>query len=390
MPNNMRFTTAGKPASLPEVCKLAWHTFYGMQKASEDFENLRFEVWTVAISLDSLHSVGTTSLLIDRQPDKARWALTFSKILTSLSAALRPLYNLVKLYLSSSAKERATVRNWLTHPKTLFDSLTVQDFRRKLSMLVESLNVFLSCLTHAELARAKGVSDSEEFRVLSEVTKNVVHKWDSVQVPYPPPSSVQQRHTNEPPSQHPSGVLNLEDIEQGFRSHVHAMRRIRDQLHQQDMEKDHLTEQELTRAPEISANTKTHHFEGCSPFTSITPTLTHNVNDPTQLSYVSGVYSELSSNGSNSIPSSESSSAISDHATMENKDIKPTTSPPQQSVSSHPRKRRRPTQFRFKTGLEAENCHSIEGEVWNDLADGLSRAKTVLEEVLTTVLFFDQ
>jgi hypothetical protein len=264
-----------------------------MQKASEDFENLRFEVWTVAISLDSLHSVGSTSLLIDRQPDHKRWALTFSKILNSLNAALRPLYNLVKLYLSTPARDRAAVKQWLTNQDVNYDGVTVQDFRRKLSMLVESLNVFLSSLTHAELARARAATETEEYRVLQEVTRTVLQKWDdgstasmgqgpagatrsikqvgmtndnlkenmvsplgsifsstsSEGLPSPswPIHQTSPHHTN---LNRPAEMLNLDGIETGFRRHMHAMRRIREQLWHQNENKDHLSTQKSTHFPE--------------------------------------------------------------------------------------------------------------------------------------------
>ncbi|KIW65182.1 hypothetical protein PV04_07463 [Phialophora macrospora] len=280
--------------ALADACKLAWHTFYGMQKASEDFENLRFEVWTVAISLDSLHSVGSTSLLIDRQPDHKRWALTFSKILNSLNAALRPLYNLVKLYLSTPARDRAVVKQWLTNQEVNYDGVTVQDFRRKLSMLVESLNVFLSSLTHAELARARAATETEEYRVLAEVTRTVLQKWDkgstvgtvqggpagtsraiqqvsiindhlkenmvsplggsfpstsSEGLPSPswPSHQTSPHHTS---LNRPAEMLNLDGIETGFRRHMHAMRRIREQLWHQNENKDHLSTQKSTHFPE--------------------------------------------------------------------------------------------------------------------------------------------
>ncbi|KAL6240645.1 hypothetical protein RBB50_012472 [Rhinocladiella similis] len=148
-----------------------------MQKASDDFENLPIRYWAIAIGISSLCSIGTTSTLIDRQSDRVRWALTLTKILTSLSSALRPLPSLVRLYLSSSIKECAIVKSWLTHSEFTYDAITISDIRRKLPMLVEILNVSLSCLTHVELARARDVSETEEWRVLSEVTKNVFHNW---------------------------------------------------------------------------------------------------------------------------------------------------------------------------------------------------------------------
>ncbi|KAL2436698.1 hypothetical protein ABEF95_013268 [Exophiala dermatitidis] len=444
MAQNMRFSNTGEPASLADVCKLAWHTFYGMQKASEDFENLRFEVWTIAISLDSLHSVGTTPLLIDRQPDRARWALTFSKILTSLGSALRPLHSLVRLYLSSPAKDRASIKKWMLQPDAVFDGLTIQDFRRKLSMLVESLNVFLSCLTHAELARAKSASESEEFRVLSEVTRNVLHKWDQDVAagirrpaerapprPIEPPGFVnddvksymmpllnggvsgvqnstsavpipastirqqqqhqQQQHKTSPPSSHNS---KLDDIEHGFRSHMHAMRRIREQLRQQKINNDHLTGQRSAHFPEVSrspagSRSPQPHLDAPGqqlPPTPITPTLHREPTDSTQSSAstdFSGDYADASSSN-NSVSShrgSEAGSLISngDHHEDTKADLAP------------PRKRKRQAQFRFKTGLEAssDGSGSDEGSFSHQMHHP-SRPKTALEELLTTVLFFDQ
>lgn len=450
----MRFSATNSPPSLAEVCKLAWHTFYGMQKAAEDFENLRFEVWTIAISLDSLHSVGTTSLLIERQPDRARWALTFSKILTSLGGALRPLYNLVKLYLSSSSKDRASVREWLTNREMTFEGLTIQDFRRKLSMLVESLNVFLSCLTHAELARARDVAESEEYRVLSEVTKNVLHKWDQdmgiglrgrqqqqqqqdisrVAQPIEPVgfvnddvksymmpllnSAMSETGGSETPkplyspmpraqpfgigaqqvsSSHPQGVMNLDDIESGFRSHMHAMRRIREQLRQQKVDKDHLTHQRSSHFPDDPGHHQHHQHGGGGGGQAS--------------SDISGDFADGSSIGSggggsgNSMPNSETGSVISNYqgtggnigslsqseAAAIAMKLQPTTPRLQQSMLGEFRKptKKRP-RYRFRTGLEpAESSDGEDG--WGDDDEGgsLARGKTPLEEMLTTVLFFD-
>lgn len=441
MPPNMRFSTStiGETATLAEVCKLAWHTFYGMQKASEDFENLRFEVWTIAISLDSLHSVGTTSTLIDRQPDRARWALTFSKILTSLSSALRPLHSMVKLYLSSTAKDRGRIKNWLTHPDLTYEGLTIQDFRRKLSMLVESLNVFLSCLTHAELARAKDVSESEEYRVLSEVTQTVLHKWDQdvasgirrpkdrVAQPIEPPGYVnddvkqymmpllnnnthglglhvtnmrsppilQQRPSSEQVSRHPGGTMNLEDIEQGFRSHMHAMRRIREQLRQQKVNDQHLSAQTSTNFPEVSSNTISHHFGVHPPPTPTTPTLQRHATESTQTSDSTGDYADASSSCTmGSLQSSEASSVISNYRGLQTKAM---LTPRQEITPGPERKRKRRPQYRFKTGMEEASSPPSEGSSrhsqsgsGSDDGQGPPRRKTPLETLLTTLLFFDQ
>lgn len=428
---------------MAEVCKLAWHTFYGMQKACEDFENLRFEVWTIAISLDSLHSVGTTSLLIDRQPDKARWALTFSKILTSLGAVLRPLHNLVRQYLGSSSKDRASIKNWLLHTDVTFEGVTIQDFRRKLSMLVESLNVFLSCLTHAELARARETSESEEFRVLSEVSKHVLHKWDSdlptgarrsterpaqqvesrvvvqeevkissspvlqnvssglgLQLPPVPPSPGHVRHNQEKPSRpSPPGVMKLDDIENGFRSHMHAMRRIREQLRHQQINSDHPVGQTSPHFLGVSDSSKVPGWGAHPPLTPTTPTLRHNMTDSSSSSEISGEYIETSSSGSSdrshhsgSIQSSDASSVNSHHHlhTVE-EETKPIPVPPNQQPSyGHLRKRKRRPEYRFKTGLEAENSHSSDGDGSDEAADFGHHPKTALEQMLSVVLFFDQ
>ncbi|KIV90427.1 hypothetical protein PV10_07736 [Exophiala mesophila] len=506
MPHKMRFTTMSttEMTTLPEVCKLAWHTFYGMQKASEDFENLRFEVWTVAISLDALHSVGTTSLLIDRQADHARWALTFSKILTSLGSALRPLYNLVRQYLMSSSKERTTIKTWLLHTDVTFDGLTVQDFRRKLSMLVESLNVFLSCLTHAELARARELSESEEYRVLSEVTRTVLHKWDadigtngqrSEQNPaggfgqvgyttttttttttntngnsnsniknessgtsYPrpgvPPSPLRPTYNQTqsaprlPPqrlnatttnttttSTSPSNTkgLNIEDIEIGFRTHLHAMRRIREQLHHQSINSGHPEDQHSPRFMTVNSG-RSNFWGGQAPLTPTTPTLhNHPMSSPRQgdlhrdRGYPEST-SSVSSNqsqheGGSSTNTSDSGSVVGGTTSTTNGTVgaatAPTTgmfSPTQARHSSRPlvqttvpspqthrstpagayRKRKRISQYRFKTGaMDADQAgsHSSDGEGSADGSDDLVEdhgPRGVLEQMLTAVLFFDQ
>ncbi|KEF59315.1 uncharacterized protein A1O9_04159 [Exophiala aquamarina CBS 119918] len=447
MPQAMRFTTTGEPATMAEVTKLAWHTFYGMQKACEDFENLRFEVWTIAISLDSLHSFGTTSLLIDRQPDKARWALTFSKILTSLGAALRPLHNLVRQYLGSSSKDRASIKNWLLHSDVTIEGVTIQDFRRKLSMLVESLNVFLSCLTHAELARARETSESEEFRVLSEVSKHVLHKWDSdlptglrrpadrsaqqmefngavneevkvssspllqnassglgLQLPNTPASPVRPRHNQENPSRKtPPGVMNLEDIETGFRNHMHAMRRIREQLRHQQIDSDHPVGHPSPHFLGVSDSSKGQGWGAHPPLTPTTPTLHHNLTDSSSSSELSGEYIETSSSGSSSSDGSHHSnsgslqssgaSSINSHHLLNivEEETKPIQVPHQQPSYGHLRKRKRRPEYRFKTGLEAENSHSSDGDGSDEALDGGHRhPKTALERMLTVAIFFDQ
>ena len=444
MPSAMRFSTTGEPATLAEVCKLAWHTFYGMQKASEDFENLRFEVWTVAISLDSLHSIGTTALLIDRQPDRARWALTFSKILTSLGAVLRPLHSLVRQYLASSSRERASIKNWLLHGDVTFEGLTIQDFRRKLSMLVESLNVFLSCLTHAELARARESSESEEFRVLSEVSRHVLHKWDTTSAtglrppiyspalppetnghfsnntkpatspmlpngspslgllsPKFPPSPVRSRHSQEQqPSKNPPGVMNLDDIENGFRSHMHAMRRIREQLRHQQINNSNPAVQKSPHFLDVNGSNKERVWGAIPPLTPTTPPLHRSTAGSTASSSdLSGDLLENSSSGSsdlslhsNSLPSSESSSLNSSHHHLPHADegTKPIPVPHPLPSSGHLRKRKRRPQYRFKTGLEAENSHSSDGDGSDDAADDFNHPKTILERILTVVIFFDQ
>lgn len=426
---------------MAEVCKLAWHTFYGMQKACEDFENLRFEVWTIAISLDSLHSVGTTSLLIDRQPDKARWALTFSKILTSLGAVLRPLHNLVRQYLGSSSKERASIKNWLVHSDVTFEGVTIQDFRRKLSMLVETLNVFLSCLTHAELARARETSESEEFRVLREVSKQVLHKWDSdlpigtrrstdrstqrtefnglgneevrmagspvlqnpssglgLQLPNVPPSPVHPRHLQGPSSRlPPPNAMNLENIENGFITHMHAMRRIREQLRHQQINNEHPGGQTSPHFLGVNDNSRGQGWGAHPPLTPTTPTLRHNMTDSSSSSELSGDYLETSSSGSSdhshqsgSIQSSDASSVHSHHLNTVEEDIKPITVPDHQQSYGHIRKRKRRPEYRFKTGLEAEHSHSSDGDGSDEALDYRRHPKTALERMLSGVLFFDQ
>ncbi|OAP63627.1 hypothetical protein AYL99_02854 [Fonsecaea erecta] len=402
------------PASLAEACKLAWHTFYGMQKASEDFENLRFEVWTIAISLDSLHSVGSTSLLIDRQPDHKRWALTFSKILTSLNGALRPLYNLVKLYLSTSTRDRAAVKQWLVHTDMNYEGLTVQDFRRKLSMLVESLNVFLSSLTHAELARARATNETEEYRVLSEVTRNVLQKWDqsrSATVAHDPNRATMtvgtaafvndNLHENSTPSLrmnsarprtqdeyptlwpthqraehhhdpgHPGETLNLDGIETGFRKHMNAMRRIREQLRLQKENKHHLSDQTSTHFPEVHGET---------PMTPITPSH-RTMPDPNASSELASDHGYASSSGTSSVQTSESGSVISGGGGQEDGPRSPL---PATTTANHTRSS---SGDLGRKRVRTQDLHL--GQDSDDWQRHRKPRKTALEEMLTAALFFD-
>ncbi|KAJ9615456.1 hypothetical protein H2200_001531 [Cladophialophora chaetospira] len=398
--------------ALADACKIAWHTFYGMQKASEDFENLRFEVWTVAISLDALHSVGSTSLLIDRQPDNKHWTSTFSKILNSLNAALRPLYNLVKLYLSTSTKDRAPVKNWLTNHDVNYEGITVQDFRRKLSMLVETLNVFLSSLTHAELARARAATETEEYRVLTEVTRTVVQKWNdgravsgvecagtgtrsikvagladdglrenvasppesvfsrsSPNVPQSPSWPTHQASPTQPNGNFAEKTLNLDGIETGFRRHMHAMRRIREQLRHQKGNKDHLSTQKSSHFPE--------------PLQSPTAALSRTNHDVIQTSEDSaGQFTDTSSTGSDSLPNSQngsSSSVASEHA------------PRSPSMPTNPMHVR---SFSGEAGRKrVRSREDLQPECSNEYLTGSGTdrkpRKTALEQLLSAALFFD-
>ncbi|OQU93532.1 hypothetical protein CLAIMM_00030 [Cladophialophora immunda] len=397
MSRALGFSGSPSPTSLAEACKLAWHTFYGMQKASEDFENLRFEVWTIAISLDSLHSVGSTSLLIDRQPDHKRWALTFSKILTSLNGALRPLYNLVKLH--------------------ELRGLTVQDFRRKLSMLVESLNVFLSSLTHAELARARAASETEEYRVLSEVTRNVLQKWDqdrsiagahdadravkSIETVAFVSNNLQQESstsslrgdsarprpqdeyptlwpTHQRPEHHGGLVghsaetLNLDGIETGFRKHMNAMRRIREQLRLQKENKHHLSDQKSTHFPEVHGET---------PITPITPS--HRATampEPNPSSDLVSEHGYTSSSGISSAQTSETGSVISGGG----QEDRPEGLLPPSRTANHTRSS---SGDLGRKRVRTQDIHL--GKDSDDWQRHRKPRKTALEEMLTAALFFD-
>jgi hypothetical protein len=307
-------------------------------------------------------------------------------------------------------------------------------------MLVESLNVFLSCLTHAELARAKDVSESEEYRVLSEVTQNVLHKWDQDVAsgirrpkdrahsarPIEPPgyvnddvkqymmpllnqgtpglgvglpgayplSSPLHNPVNERPSQHPGGTMNLDDIEQGFRSHMHAMRRIREQLRHQKVNSHHLSEQTSTNFPEVSSNTISHHLGvgAQPPLTPTIPTLQRTTSDST------GDYADASSSATTgSLQNSETSSVTSRSTPLPMADpqTKVMFTPRQETSPGPVRKRKRRPQFRFKTGLEDVPSPEGDGDgsaLGSSSDDGQHplRAKTALEILLTTTLFFDQ
>jgi hypothetical protein len=292
---------------LAGAAKLAWHTFYGMQKASQDFENLRFDVWTLAISLDAVHNTGSTLLLLNRQPDYQRWMWAFSKILNSVYAVLRPLYNLVRLYLSTSPQERTVVKRWLAHKDVEFNGATVQDFRRKLSLLVEALNIFLSSLTHAELGRVRastntadrhsgaGVPASKPWDTersvysierdsdgrlksvysvalsaqelkeakLSPTSDTSQDSGDSNPQSTPSPEHHPSPHTTDGGDPHPNP--NLEGIETDFRRHMHTMRRIKEQLLRQKGTEEYHMSRKLARVSEAMTSPRSPTHARASP-----------------------------------------------------------------------------------------------------------------------------
>jgi len=180
------------PRSITDLCKQAWHTYYGMQKAGPNFDTVGSEVWCLAIALDCLHSMGRTAVLISRQKDSMKWSLAFSKILQSLHAVLQHLHNFVKTYMSTPRKHRAKLRSSLTATSAAVEGVGLQDSRRKLALLLQSLTDFLISLTHAELARSMHASEVEEYRVLTEFSSSVPSKSDG-----PTSSHTRSRNTRQ-------------------------------------------------------------------------------------------------------------------------------------------------------------------------------------------------
>jgi len=388
--------------SLADACKLAWHTFYGMQRAYEDFENLRFEVWTIAISLDSLHSLGTTSLLVDRQPDRSRWALSFSRIIDVLFAALRPLHRLVILYLASPPPDRVTVRSWLTNPEVRSNGSTVQDFRRKLSMLVESLNVFLSCLTHAELARVRTTSETEEYKVLARISKNIVDKWQrpdeseqqeqqqqQQQPPLrprplnaserqdPPPAGLPAQKNEAGVQHHPTGVMNLDDLEDGFRNHINAMCRIRNLLRRQ----------QLTGQPNPTRETIDARTPPVSPSTWTAILTKDGGRNGSKLTSIHDILLEDSKQQGNRergppAANDESSAPVADPEL----DSRPRSS---EDSLEQARKRKRVSKEMAKTEDDRSSGHH-DTDWLHESLNGFQSSKGALEELLTAVIVFDQ
>jgi len=278
-------------------------------------------------------------------------------------------------------------------------------------MLVESLNVFLSSLTHAELARARAATETDEYRVLSEVTRTVLEKWDqgspigtaqeaegatksinpvglvnvnfkensisplsgifsssSSEGPHSPlwPSHQGSKHTTNP--NHPAEILNLDGIESGFRRHMHAMRRIREQLWQQEKNGDHITTQKSVHFPE--------------PARSPTRTLQTTIPDSAQSSEVSSEQIDSSCGGTSSLQSSKPASV----ASAFQDDVRRSPSVP--AAANHTRG------FSGESNRKRGRSHD-ESQLGrtNEYMDGGARdrkpRKTALEQMLNAALFFD-
>lgn len=162
--------------TIVHVCKLAWNTYHQLQKAPELFKAFRWEILSITMSLGAIESVAATLQVVDRQSNRKQWSLNFSKLLGNLSIALHLTQNFVTVYLSSSTDERDFVDKWLQTPGMTFGDVTLPEFKRKLTLLVENVRIFLFCLTQAEMTRARSISESEEFKILAAVSKMVLNK----------------------------------------------------------------------------------------------------------------------------------------------------------------------------------------------------------------------
>jgi hypothetical protein len=143
----------GDFVTIAQVSKLAWDTFTAIKNAPKEWRALESEVQSLAISLKSLDDADTTLSIVQYTKSNPQREQNLRDLLTNSNNALAPMKELIEKYRVKDIDEKRDIRNWLSGAKFTFKTMSVHEFRNKLSLHTASLNIFLTTLTNTSLGR---------------------------------------------------------------------------------------------------------------------------------------------------------------------------------------------------------------------------------------------
>jgi hypothetical protein len=139
--------------TIAQVSKLAWDTFTAIRNAPKEWRALESEVQSLAISLRSLDDADTTLSIVQYTKHNPQREQNLKELLSNSNNALAPMKELIERYRVKNSDEKRDIRDWLAGTKFTFKTMSVQEFRNKLSLHTASLNIFLTTLTNTSLGR---------------------------------------------------------------------------------------------------------------------------------------------------------------------------------------------------------------------------------------------
>lgn len=145
--------SVGDFITIAQVSKLAWDTFTAIKNAPKEWRALESEVQSLAISLKSLDDADTTFSIVQYTKHNPQREQNLRELLSNSNNALAPMKALIERYRVRNSDEKRDIRDWLAGTKFTFKTMSVQEFRNKLSLHTASLNIFLTTLTNTSLGR---------------------------------------------------------------------------------------------------------------------------------------------------------------------------------------------------------------------------------------------
>lgn len=145
--------SVGDFVTIAQVSKLAWDTFTAIKNAPKEWRALESEVQSLAISLKSLDDADTTLSIVQYTKHNPQRERNLKDLLTNSNNALAPMKALIEKYRVKHIDEKRDIKDWLAGTRFTFKTMSVQEFRNKLSLHTASLNIFLTTLTNTSLGR---------------------------------------------------------------------------------------------------------------------------------------------------------------------------------------------------------------------------------------------